>query len=211
MTTIRLGALAALALSLSLSLGGCALLGGGEKATLYRFGQPALGGSEPAAAAPAAAEVPVFRVNGAFQREAAGDRILAVTGGKVAYIAETRWVAPASTLFNQAVTAAFDASPGPVRLIPRGEPAPAQYVLRLDVRNFETHYDRGGKAAPMVLVRVRAALARGGEGSTDRLFEAQVRAGGNRVSSIVEAYDEAVAEVLGEVTAWTNGQVSPAA
>ena len=43
---------------------------------------------------------------------------------------------------------AFDADPGPVRLISRGEPAAADYVLRLDVRNFEVQYDHGPKAAP---------------------------------------------------------------
>lgn len=197
MTTMRLCVLALCATVLS----GCALLGGGKPAHLYRFGQSAQGEPVPAQAQ----AVSVFRGPGAFQREAAGDRILTVTGGKAAYLAETRWIAPAQTLFNQAVTAAFDADPGPVRLVGRGEPGGADQVLRLDVRNFETRYDQGARSAPIVVVRVRAALtSRRAEGVQEEMFEAQVRAGGNRVTAIVAAYDAAVAEVLGKVVAWTN-------
>lgn len=203
MTTMRLCALALCAVALS----GCALLGGGKPANLYRFGQSAMGEPAPAAAT---AGVTVFRGPAAFQREAAGDRILTVTGGKAAFVAETRWVAPAQVLFNQAVTAAFDADPGPVRLVSRGEAGGSDYVLRLDVRNFETRYDQGVKAAPVVVVRVRAAISgRRADLTREEMFEAQVRAGDNRVSAIVAAYDAAVAEVLGEVVAWTNAQARP--
>jgi len=203
MTTLRLSILALCAVALS----GCALLGGGKPAHLYRFGQSAAGEAAPA---PAAA-VTVFRGPGAFQREAAGDRILTVTGGKAAFVAETRWVAPAQVLFNQAVTAAFDADPGPVRLVGRGEPGGADYVLRLDVRTFETRYDRGAKAAPVVVVRVRAALTSSkAQFVREEMFEAQVRAGDNRVAAIVDAYDAAVAEVLGKTVAWTNATARPA-
>lgn len=197
MTTLRLSVLALCAVALS----GCALLGGGKPAHLYRFGQSAVGEATPA---PAAA-VTVFRGPGAFQREAAGDRILTVTGGKAAYVAETRWIAPAEVLFNQAVVAAFDADPGPVRLVSRGEAGQSDHILRLDVRTFETRYDQGAKAAPVVVVRVRAALTpRKAQLVQEEIFEAQVRAGDNRVAAIVAAYDAAVAEVLGKVVTWTN-------
>jgi cholesterol transport system auxiliary component len=157
--------------------------------------------------------VGVFRANGTFQRESAGDRLLAVTGEQAAYVAGTRWVAPASVLFEQAVVAAFDADPGRARLISRGETASADYVLRVDVRNFETHYDRGPKAAPTVLVRMRTAMTRddGGALVAEQIFESRVRAADNRVSAIVAAYDEAVAEVLDDLVTWTNAQATPAA
>lgn len=202
MTTLRLCALALCAVALS----GCALLGGGKPAHLYRFGQSAVGEPTPAAAS----SVTVFRGPGSFQREAAGDRILTVTGGKAAFVADTRWVAPAQVLFNQAVAAAFDADAGRVRLVSRGEPGGADYVLRLDVRNFETRYDRGPKAAPVVVVRLRAALTSSkAQFVQEEMFEAQVRAGGNRVAAIVAAYDAAVAEVLGKTVAWTNATARP--
>lgn len=205
---MRPARLAAVAVA-ALTLGGCvSLLPKSKPAHLYRFGQPA--GAELAAVP--AGSVAVLRSNSAFPREAAGDRILTVTGGQVAYLAETRWAAPATSLWDQAVLAAFDADPGPVRLVSRGEPTSAAYILRLDVRNFEAHYDRGPEAAPEVLVRVRAVLVPSGRTNevNEQIVEARVRAGDNRVSAIVRAYDAAVAEVLGKVVSWTNGAAKPA-
>jgi len=203
-TLLRLMAVAATALSLSACV---SLLPKTKPAHLYRFGQPI---SAAAISAPIG-QVGVFRGAAVFQREAAGDRLLTITDGKAAYVAETRWVAPASVLWDEAVVAAFDADPGPVRLIARGEPASAAYVLRLDVRNFEAQYDRGPKAAPTVVVRVRGAITSGIDRGlvSEKLFEKRVAADDNRVGAIVPAYDRAVAEVLAEVVAWTNEQAKP--
>ncbi|MBX3484040.1 ABC-type transport auxiliary lipoprotein family protein [Phenylobacterium sp.] len=202
---LRLAATAAVALS----LGGCiSLLPKTREAHLYRFGQPL---AAEALTAPQG-RIGVFRTNATFQREAAGDRLLTITGGQVAYVADTRWVAPAVVLWDEAVLAAFDADHGPVRLISRGEPAAADYVLRLDVRNFEARYERGAKAAPTVVVRVRAAMTRGADRSvvSERIFETRVVAADNRVGAIVPAYDRAVAEVLKDVVAWTTAEAKPA-
>ena len=200
----------ALAGALAVGLSGCgSLFGGGKPAHLYRFGQPP--GAE-AAAAPAG-RVGVFRANGTFQRESAGDKILTINGGKAAYVAETRWVAPAQALFDQAVLAAFDADPGRVRIISRGEPASTDYILRLDVRNFEAVHEGGAKSAPTVVVRVRAAITTDGQKTlvSDRIFESRVQASQNRVTAIVAAFDEATQGVLKELVAWTNDQARPRA
>src|SRR5205085_7900277 len=113
-----------------------------------------------------------FHVNGFFQREAAGDRILTLTGPKAAYVAGARWVAPAEVLFDEAVASAFESAAGRVRLVSRGEPIRSDYVLRLEVRNFETHYD--GRT-PAVFVRVRATLSRDASRETvaEQVFEAR--------------------------------------
>ena len=201
---LRIAGLAVCALALSACI---SLLPKSKPSHLYRFGQPA--GSEATTATPG--QVGVFRTNATFQRESAGDQILTITNGQAAYVAQTRWVAPAAVLWDEAVLAAFDADAGPVRLVSRGEPASAAYVLRLDVRNFEARYDHGAKAAPTVVVRVRAAMTRGVDRSTvaERIFEKQVTASDNRVGAIVPAYDRAVAEVLQEVVAWTTEQAKP--
>lgn len=188
---------------LALGLSGCiSLVPKTKPAQLYRFGVPTV--EAPARTDP----VGVFRVRGQFQREAAGDRILTVTGERAAYIARSRWVAPAEVLFDEAVAAAFDSAPGRVRLVLRGEPARAAYMLRLDVRNFETVYDE--QENPVVLVRVRASLAGGPNRSpiADRLFEARVPAERNRVSAIVVAYNDAVAKVLSDIVGWTNSSAA---
>jgi cholesterol transport system auxiliary component len=201
---LRLGA----ALLLGLTLSGCLgniLGGGGKPAQLYTFGV-----AEPANAPPQARSVNVFRANSTFQRESAGDRILAIDGGEASYIALSRWVAPAQVLFGQAVLNAFDSAPGKVRLVSRGEPAKTDLTLRLDVRNFETRYENGPKAAPVVLVRIRAALSRDQDRSLagEKVFEVEAPASDNRVSAIVQAYDKAVGDVLGQIIAWTNALAS---
>jgi len=155
--------------------------------------------------------VGVFRASSLFQREAGGDQLVTITDGRVAYLSETRWVAPAAVLWDAAVLTAFDADSGPTRLISRGEAGKVDYVLRLDVRNFETRYDKGPKAAPSVVVRVRASLTSGSNRTLtgERIFESQVTAADNRVSEIIPAYDRAVAEVLKEIVVWTNATAIP--
>jgi cholesterol transport system auxiliary component len=184
-------------------LSGCiSLLPKSKPAQLYRFGpEPAASAPAPAPVAPNA--VAVFRTNGTFQGESADDRLLTVTGGKAAYIAQSRWVAPASVLFDEAVSQAFDASP--IRLIARGQQGRAAYALRLDVRNFEARYDAGADAAPTIVVRVHAALSKADQTVVgEQVFEASATAGANRVGEIVTAYDKALAEVLGKIVRWTE-------
>ena len=205
-TLPRLALVGAAALALSACV---SLLPKTKPAHMYRFGQPI---SAEALSSPVG-QIGVLRTGSAFQRESAGDRLLTITNGKAAYVAETRWIAPAAVLWDEAVTAAFDADPGHVRLVSRGEPAQAAYILRLDVRNFEAHYERGAKAAPTVIVRVRAAVTSGKDRGMvgEKLFEKRVTAADNRVTAIVPAYDRAVTEVLAEVVAWTNEQAKPVA
>ena len=85
--SLRFAVVAASALALSACV---SLLPKTKPANLYRFGQPI---AAEAVTAPVG-QVGVFRTSATFQREAAGDRLLTISGGKVAYIAETRWVAP---------------------------------------------------------------------------------------------------------------------
>jgi cholesterol transport system auxiliary component len=187
----------------ALLLSGCiSLLPKSKPAQLYRFGQSA------AAAAPATGplsrSVAVFRTNTRFAEEASDDRILTVTGGRAAYIAESRWVAPASVLFEEAVSNAFDAAKGPVRLIERGQQGKADYALRLEVRTFEARYSNPD-AAPTVVVRLYAALSRPDLASAgERMFEAHVPAADNRVGAIVDAFDKATGDVIGQLVTWTE-------
>ena len=149
----------------------------------------------------------MFRTNGQFEEEAADDRILTISGGKAAYVAESRWVAPAQVLFDQAVANAFDASP--VRLIARGQQGRAAYALRIDVRSFEARYDAGPKDAPTIVVHVHAALTKSDQSSVgENDFEARVPASDNRVTAIVGAYDKAVNEVIGKIVAWTEAKAT---
>lgn len=200
--SLRVLSLTALAVSLSACI---SLFPKSEPSQLYRFDGAAPAAGEPAAAPAPSSRFGVTRANGSFVQSAASDRILTVDGDQVAYIAESRWVSPASVLFNEAMTRAFDANTGAARLMSRGERGRADYFMRVDVTRFEAVYDRGTKAAPEVAVTLRVALVRADRtlaGST--LIEAKVRAGDNRVSAIVAAFDQAVGQALGELITWTN-------
>jgi cholesterol transport system auxiliary component len=194
---LRLSLLGACALALS----GCiTLLPKSKPAQLYRFGPVPAAGAPASTAKPGA--VAVFLTNGSFPGEASDDRMLTVTGGRAAYIALSRWVAPAPVLFDQAVSQAFDSSP--VRLIARGQQGRSAYALRLDVRNFEARYTSGPDAAPTVVVRLHAALSRSDQSPVgEQIFEAAAPAADNRVAAIAEAYDRAVNDVLAKLVAWT--------
>lgn len=187
----------------AMALTGCiTLLPKAEPVGLYRFGV------EPVAAAkgPPGALFGVFKTPTVFTRASAGDRLLTITNGEAAYIAGARWVSPASILFDEAVARAFEADPGRARLIGRGEVAKADLVLRLEVRSFEAVYVDGPKAAPEVLVQVRGVINRNNDRALvgDQVFEARVKASNNRVGAIVEAYDEATAKVLTDLTGWVS-------
>ena len=173
-------------------------------ANLFRFG---------VSAAPAAAPAggPTFGVVNAvtsFDRPAATDRILTVSGSEAAYIKGSRWVTPANVLFDAAVTRAFDNAGGPARLIGRGEVVRADYVLKLDVRSFEARYEHGANAAPTVVVVVHADLDRINDRAVagSRTFEARVEAGDNRVGAIAGAFDQAVTKVLGDLVGWVGAK-----
>jgi cholesterol transport system auxiliary component len=195
----RILAVSAVALSLSACI---SVFPKTKPASMYRFGDADLTVTK----APPGAMFGVLKAPSAFTRAAAGDRLLTVTNGEVAYIAGARWVSPAFILFEEATARAFENDPGRARLIGRGEVAKADLVLRLEVRTFEADYINGPKAAPEVVVRVRAVLNRNSDRALvgDQIFEAKIKAADNRVSAIVPAYDQANAKVLGDVVAWVN-------
>lgn len=197
-TWFRLAGVAAAALSLSACV---TVFPKTEPVQLYRFE-----GAVPASGEAAAQRVGLARAPGSFVAAAAGDRILSVTGSEVAYLAESRWAQPATTLFDEALIRAFNASTGRARLVTRGEPTRADYSLRLDVERFEANYDRGGKAAPEVSVDVHAVLVRAADRTVvgDEVFKIRVRSRENRVSAIIAAFDTAVGQALGKIVAWSN-------
>ena len=185
-------------------LAGCiSLLPKQKPAQMYRFGA-----GPPVAATPRAggeARITLRAAPTSFERAAAGDRILTVSGDQLAYIAGARWVIAASTLFDDAVSRAFEAQGGPARLLARDEPVAADYVLKLDVQAFEVRYDHGRGAAPTVVVQIYAALVgRSGAPAISQLFPVEEPAGSDTVHAIAAAFDAAVGKALGETVTWTQ-------
>ena len=204
---MRAGAVVLVAAALSVTLSACvSVFPKQAPANLYRFGMMA-----PATAPAATAGAEHFGVTNAviaFERAAATDRILTVSGSQAAYIKGSRWVSGANILFDEALIRAFDNSGGPAHLIGRGEVVHADYMLKLDVRTFEARYDHGDKAAPTIIVTLHADLDRISDqaGVSSRTFEATVPATDNRVGAIASAFDQAVTKVLGDLVAWVDGK-----
>jgi cholesterol transport system auxiliary component len=198
---------AVLVLGCGLGLAGCvSLLPSSKPVDLYRFGLP-----DSAAASAAVRSVSVRLANGAFAGAAAGDGIMTVTGDRVAAVAGGRWADPAQVLFGDAVSATFAASPGQARLLRRGDPGLADYVLSLDVQRFETRYAVAGPA-PSVQVTVRALLVRSRDQAVigDTIFQAVTPAAENRIPAIVAAYDDAVGQTLSGLAGWVQQRLGDA-
>lgn len=198
-------ALAASALAVALS--GCvSLLPKSEPAQLYTFGHSVdAAPSPPPAAAPVGDSVGVLLGAVIFPRAATGDGILTMTGPQAAYLAASRWVAPASLLFREAVERRFDRSARRVRLINRGETGRTPLILRIEVRDFAALYLNGPQSTPTVAVSVNARLTRAdGAPVAERDFDVRRPASDNRVGPIVGAFDKAVDESLGAVVDWTE-------
>jgi cholesterol transport system auxiliary component len=176
-----------------------------EPAQLYRFGTTA-----PQVQNTTTAE-PAFNVvlgDTGFEHAAAGDRILTVTGTQAAYIKDARWVTSSKQLFDSALHHAFDADPGPARLVGSGAIGRTDYLLTLDVRTFEARYHNGQDSAPEIAVEVRAILesTQDQTAAADRVFKTSITASDNRVSAITEAFDQAVSQVLGNLVAWVDAR-----
>ncbi|MDQ2861358.1 MAG: ABC-type transport auxiliary lipoprotein family protein [Pseudomonadota bacterium] len=198
----------AVAILASLLIGCISLLPKQKPAQLFRFG---------VSAPPAATHVlgqarfSVQAVPISFERAAASDAILTVTGDEAAYIAGSRWVTSASSLFDAAVTRAFDADGGAARLVPRGEAVRPDYSLKLDVRAFEARYDHGQAAPPTIVFELYAGLIRRSNDAVaptpaERIFQASVPASENRAGAIAQAFDTAVTKVLGEMVVWVDAK-----
>lgn len=190
-----------------IALAGCvSLFPKAVPAQLYRFGAPdAADAAAPAAAQTSGAVIGEGGIE--FDQAASGDRILTMTGKDAAYVAGARWVSPASVLFDQALVRTFEQTPGAPRLVPRFGLLRASLMMNLDVQAFEARYDQGDKAAPLVVVRVRAQVIRTESRAvaSERTFATTVRASDNRVGAIVQAYDQAVGKTLSDIVAWSSG------
>ncbi len=200
------------AAGLAAALGGCiSVLPKDKPVQLYRFGGDRVPGTQPAASP--GPRFPVLQLTLGFDRAAATDRILTITGDQAAYVSTARWVTTAPALFETAVNHAFDGDSGPARLIARGEAVQPDYLLKLDVRTFEARYDNGQAAPPTAVVEVYAAMSKpGGRGlAGERIFLGSATADENTQGGIARAFDKAVSQALGALVPWVDARGGTAA
>lgn len=171
---------------------------------LYNFGR-GVDRTVPAVEAPGPGVAGVLLAAVDLPRASTGDGILTRDGSRSAYIAQSRWVGPASVLFREAVERAFERGATRTRLISRGETGRAALILRIDVQDFEAVYTDGAEFAPTVALSFRARLTRpDGTAVAERGFQSSQKAADNRVGAIVDSYDAAVGEALAQMLAWTE-------
>jgi cholesterol transport system auxiliary component len=196
-------------LTASLMLGGCVtLLPKTKPAQLYQFGQN-VGASAERSSTPVAGPIGL-RLSTGFTRASESDRILTVSGPETAYIAEARWISPASVMFDEAASRAFEGPGSPFRVLRRSDIGSGVATLRIDVERFEADYPSGFNSTPSVVVRVRALLNGPNDHGLPRAMEftSTKPAGQNRVGEIVGAFDAATADVLSQVATWSASQVA---
>jgi len=186
----------------ALALAGCALLSSPDPVQTYRFGGPAAAGAMTDGQA-GLRQVNLRRVQ--FPEAVEGDKLLGVTGTETAYIAEARWVSPASDLYMESLENAFAAQATRVRLIGPRELIRGERSLDIDVRAFEARYEASG-AVPTVVVTARARLLTLPDRTVaaERTFTVQQPASANRISAIVEAFDVATRDLNTQIVGWTD-------
>jgi cholesterol transport system auxiliary component len=197
-----------LILILPVALASCGgLLGGGRPAELYRFGGAAAAPAE--AAQPAMGQSILVSYRGAdFEAESRGDRILTVTGASVSYVAEARWIAPASQLFDGALLRSLGQLSPAIRIIRPGDVPRADFTLSVDVRRFEAVYL--GAEAPEALIEANVQLIRRADRAIVGEWPVAARepADANRVTSIVAAFDRATAAVTARINTHVSQTVA---
>lgn len=196
----------AVALCVLLSLSGCgSLLGGGDKAVLYR-----LGGDIPPAQASPLGGVPVRIFRPDLPPGADGDRILTITGREAAHLADSRWVGPAPDLLRETIAAAVARTPGPAYVLNGG--GSPRFVLSTSFTQFAAFYDAGPDRAPVVRIAAQTELRRAGGAQPIAVgvHTSERRASDNRVSAITQAFDAASLEISDDIAGWLQRNVGGA-
>lgn len=196
----------------AISLSGCInVLPKTKPIQLYRFGyapEVKKGEKDEAPVAPAVngAAIPVQLGQVDFPHEAEGDRVLTTEGNEVSYAGGSRWAAPASELFQDAVKEGFSRSATTVRLDRRGA-STTSYRLDIVVHHFESAYKRG---KPTVSIALDARLMRLSDRVVvgQRYVTADVGVRHNDMSLMAEAYDEATTEVVQALVGFTQETVA---
>ena len=190
-----------LALALSLLLGGCGLLGGGSKdaATIYAPDPrvqadpswPQVGWQLSIGHPEAARMVDSLRI------------AVRPTPGELQVYKGANWAKPPSEQLQDTVLRALEDS-GKIPAVGRqGSGIAANYKLILDLRRYEADY--AGNAAPAATIEVNAKLlhAPGNDVVGSRTFLQAVPAGATDVSSVADAFSQALGQVGGEIAGWT--------
>jgi cholesterol transport system auxiliary component len=122
------------------------------------------------------------------------------SGQRFDFYAHSRWAAPLPELVQ---TDAIDAlrAAGHFRAVHSDAvPLEADYLLQLEIRRFQAHYQ--GDGPPTVQVQLVATLGRRSDRSLigSLVAESEVAAGANRLQNVSAAFETALGEALVQLT-----------
>jgi cholesterol transport system auxiliary component len=207
-------ALAAIVLA-SVGLAGCTgslLQSDAPVADTYRLALPASAVTPVATALPLAIIVQRPRAPAALDT----DRIaVSAAGNRFDYYSAAQWAEPAPQMLQQQLVSALGATGqfgGGVFAAPAR--VPAELMLDVELRRFEAVTTGADAAAsgssPVAHVQAQVSLidSRRGVRITSFVADAAVPATANRLSAVVAAFNQANAQVLGDVTAKVQAAVA---
>lgn len=126
------------------------------------------------------------------------------------YYASSAWADPLPSLVQSALLEAFEAS-GRIPAVSRdSDGALSDYILSVDMRDFEARYDQG-EGAPLAVVRlgVRLVESRSRKIAGSNNISKEVRASANAIEAAVEALSSALSGVLAELVPWVLERPEP--
>jgi cholesterol transport system auxiliary component len=120
------------------------------------------------------------------------------------YYAGVQWIDDAPNMVQRLLIESFENSKRIVGVGPESVALRSDFVLRIELREFQAEYAEGVEA-PTINVRINAKLVRMPQrhiiasATMERLMPSR----DNRMGSIVETFDEALGKVLRDIVVWT--------
>ncbi|WP_017930773.1 ABC-type transport auxiliary lipoprotein family protein [Robiginitomaculum antarcticum] len=128
-------------------------------------------------------------------------------GRTIAYAEGAKWEAPVPSLLQRAIIEGFDRSQS-IRAVSANTGADSDFLLSIDVREFQAVFINGAKTAPQASVVMDVVLVKAG-GRTlvgNKLVKAKSTASEYRVERIVIAQEDAMREAINEIVTWSEGK-----
>jgi cholesterol transport system auxiliary component len=121
---------------------------------------------------------------------------------RIDYYADVAWVDRAPALLQELILESFDRS-GRIPAVQRqGGGVRADYILAVDLQNFEVD---AARSEPVAHLRLTARLVRMRDRSivASHGFEAQAPVGGGGFDGVIGGFDHALGDVLPQLVSWT--------
>lgn len=127
---------------------------------------------------------------------------------QLSYYAAARWTDRAPQIVQRLMVETLENTGKFLSVGRRSAGLRSDFALATDLRMFEAEPGEG-LTVPRVRVKMSSKLVRqrGNQIVASRVFEADVVAQSGRMPAVVRAFDEALHQVLGEVSVWTLTEV----